>query len=221
LLERWPRWWGVGNLFATAAVGNDAQRKKGQSRSTPMPHFFLLTFGDASRPPVGAVILEAPSMHYAHMTAVVRRLAPGVPFGEGLQLSARMMTSLPPTADRQDDVRCGSGGTDPSARRRPQKAEEITAGACIGTDDAAASAHHARTKRWHWHVIGPRVRAHDRPLVALPARHVERPHTVGAHVAEDHGFPGADRGRLVMPARIPRRPGRNAAGLRCGEAQAR
>jgi hypothetical protein len=31
------------------------------------------------------------------MTAVVRRLAPGVPFGEGLQLSARMMTSLPPT----------------------------------------------------------------------------------------------------------------------------
>jgi hypothetical protein len=61
-----------------------------------MPHF-LLTFGDASRPSVGAVILEAPSMHHARMTAVVRRLAPGVPFGEGLQLSARMMTSLPPT----------------------------------------------------------------------------------------------------------------------------
>jgi hypothetical protein len=33
LLERWPRWGGVGNLFATAAVGNDAQRKKGQDRS--------------------------------------------------------------------------------------------------------------------------------------------------------------------------------------------
>jgi hypothetical protein len=96
LLERWPRWWGVGNLFATAAVGNDAQRKKGQSRSTPMPHF-LLTFGDASRPPVGAVILEALSMQHARMTAVVRRLASGVPFGEGLQLSARMMTSLSPT----------------------------------------------------------------------------------------------------------------------------
>jgi len=53
-----------------------------------MPHF-LLTFGDASRPPVGAVILEAPSMHEARMTAVARRLAPGVPFGEGLNLSAR------------------------------------------------------------------------------------------------------------------------------------
>jgi hypothetical protein len=61
-----------------------------------MPHF-LLTFGDASRPPVGAVILEAPSMHQARMTAVVRRLAPCVPFGEGLQLSAKMMMSLPPT----------------------------------------------------------------------------------------------------------------------------
>jgi hypothetical protein len=60
-----------------------------------MPHF-LLTFGDASRPPVGAVILETPSVHQARMTAVVR-LAPSVPFGEGLQLSAKMMTSLPPT----------------------------------------------------------------------------------------------------------------------------
>ena len=48
-----------------------------------MPHF-LLTFGDARRPPVGAVIIEAPSMFQARMTAVVRRLAPGVPFGEGL-----------------------------------------------------------------------------------------------------------------------------------------
>jgi hypothetical protein len=36
-----------------------------------MPHF-LHTFGDASRPPVGAVIIEAPSMFQARMTAVVR-----------------------------------------------------------------------------------------------------------------------------------------------------
>jgi len=70
LLERWPRWGGVGNLFATAAVGNDAQRK-GKIDPTSMPHF-LLTFGDASRPPVGAVILEAPSMHEARMTAVAQ-----------------------------------------------------------------------------------------------------------------------------------------------------
>jgi hypothetical protein len=59
-----------------------------------MPHF-LLTFGDASRPPVGAIIIEAPSMFQARMTAVVRRLAPGVPFGNGLNLSAKMMTSIP------------------------------------------------------------------------------------------------------------------------------
>jgi hypothetical protein len=28
LLERSPRWVGAGNLFATAAVGNDAQRNR-------------------------------------------------------------------------------------------------------------------------------------------------------------------------------------------------
>jgi hypothetical protein len=44
--------------------------------------YFLPTFGDASRPPVGAIIIEAPSMFQARMTSVVRRLAPGVPFGE-------------------------------------------------------------------------------------------------------------------------------------------
>jgi hypothetical protein len=59
-----------------------------------MPHF-LLTFGDASRPPVGAVIIEAPSMFQARMTAVVRRLAPRVPFGQGLKLSAKMITAIP------------------------------------------------------------------------------------------------------------------------------
>jgi hypothetical protein len=32
-----------------------------------MPHF-LLTFGDISRPPVGVVIIEAPSMSQARMT---------------------------------------------------------------------------------------------------------------------------------------------------------
>jgi hypothetical protein len=58
--------------------------------------YFLLTFGDASRPPVGAVIIEAPSVFEARMTAVVRRLAPGVPFGEDLKLSAEMMKTIPP-----------------------------------------------------------------------------------------------------------------------------
>jgi hypothetical protein len=60
-----------------------------------MPHF-LLTFGDARRPPVGAVIIEAASMFQARVTAVVRRVAPGVPFGEGLTLSAKMMMAIPP-----------------------------------------------------------------------------------------------------------------------------
>jgi len=64
----------------------------------------LLTFGDASRPPVGAVIIEAPSMFQARMTAVVRRLAPGVPFGESLKLGTKMMT-VNRRRDRQDDGR--------------------------------------------------------------------------------------------------------------------
>jgi hypothetical protein len=50
--------------------------------------------------------------------------------------------------------------------------------------DAASS---KRPKRRHRHVIGPRVRAQDRPVVALPAAHFERPHAVGTHVAEGHG----------------------------------
>jgi hypothetical protein len=50
---------------------------------------------------------------------------------------------------------------------------------------------------------------------ALMARDGERPQAVGAHVA--HRVAGRDRGRVPMPARIPRRPGRKAAGLRCGE----
>ena len=58
--------------------------------------FFLLTFGNARKPPVGAVIIEAPSMFHARMTAVVRRLARGVPFGESLNLTAKMMTAIPP-----------------------------------------------------------------------------------------------------------------------------
>ena len=56
---------------------------------------FLLTFGNASRPPLSAVIIEAPSMFEARMFAVVRRLAPGVPFGEVLKLNAEMMMAIP------------------------------------------------------------------------------------------------------------------------------
>jgi hypothetical protein len=43
--------------------------------------YFLQTFGDATRPPVGAVVIEAPSMFQARMT-IVARTAPGAPFGE-------------------------------------------------------------------------------------------------------------------------------------------
>jgi hypothetical protein len=54
----------------------------------------LLTFGGISRPPVGVVIIEAPSMSQARMTAVARRFAPGAPFGEFHELSAKIMASI-------------------------------------------------------------------------------------------------------------------------------
>ena len=45
---------------------------------------------------LGAVIIESPSMLEARMTAVLPRLAPGVPFGEGLTLSAEMTMAITP-----------------------------------------------------------------------------------------------------------------------------
>jgi hypothetical protein len=64
----------------------------------------------------------------------------------------------------------------------------------VGTDDAAPGADHARAECWHWHVIGPRVGAQDRAVVAQPTAHIERPHAVGAHVAECHRRPGIGSG---------------------------
>jgi hypothetical protein len=60
-----------------------------------MSHF-LLTFGDPYQPPFAAAIIEAPSMAQARMTAVVRRLAPGLPFGESIKLDDEMMTLILP-----------------------------------------------------------------------------------------------------------------------------
>jgi hypothetical protein len=62
----------------------------------PSMSHFLLAFGDRRQPPSAAAIIEAPSMAQARMTAVVRRLAPGLPFGEGLKLNDEMMTLIPP-----------------------------------------------------------------------------------------------------------------------------
>jgi hypothetical protein len=62
----------------------------------PSMSHFLLTFGDPMQPPFAAAIIEAPSMAQARMTAVVRRLAPGLPFGEGLKLNDEIMTLIPP-----------------------------------------------------------------------------------------------------------------------------
>jgi hypothetical protein len=88
-----PSSWGapLPTQLAPARGANDTLRRLSP---TCMPHF-LLTFGDASRPPLAAVIIEAPSMFEARMIAVVRRLAPGVPFGEVLKLNTEMMMAIP------------------------------------------------------------------------------------------------------------------------------
>jgi hypothetical protein len=44
-------------------------------------------------------------------------------------------------------------------------------------------------------------------MMALPARHRERPHAVGANVAERHRRPGLRSWSCLMPGRIPRRLG--------------
>ena len=56
----------------------------------------------------------------------------------------------------------------------------------VGADDPATRADHPRPEHLHWHIIRPRRLTDDRPVVAVPARHVERPHAVRAHVAERH-----------------------------------
>jgi hypothetical protein len=88
-------WQGNGRLPSRRCYASRTSPVNGDAHPAWMP-CFLLTFGDAGRPPVGAVIIEAPSMFQARMTAVVRRLAPGVPFGEGLNLTAEMMAAIPP-----------------------------------------------------------------------------------------------------------------------------
>jgi hypothetical protein len=73
---------------------------------------------------------------------------------------------------------------------------------------------HGPNVRYRHVVIWPRVRAQDRPVVALPAAHVERPHAVAAHVAQCHRRPGlrswscAHRGRIFAPAVPPQVPAR-------------
>jgi hypothetical protein len=57
---------------------------------------FWLTYGDADRF-LGVAIMEAPSLLEARMSAATRRIASGVPFAEGHQLSPKLIALIPPT----------------------------------------------------------------------------------------------------------------------------
>ena len=109
--------------------------------------YFLLTFGDVSRPPVGVVIIEDPPMSQARMTAVVWRFAPGVPFGECHVLSPKMMASIPPTL---------IGKMMSSA-----EAEQLFPG------DRAQSFGSQRCGNLH-NVVAPLVGHNDAPSIAVP-----------------------------------------------------
>jgi hypothetical protein len=76
---------------------------------------------------------------------------------------------------------------------------------CVGADDAAGRAHHSRAERRHRQVVGPRVRAQHCPMMAVPARHEQRPRAVIAHVAERHGIAVADRVACSWAATLPPR----------------
>jgi hypothetical protein len=96
-----------------------------------MSHF-LLTFGDPSQPPFAAAIIEAPSIAQARMTAVVRRLAPGLAFGEGIKLNDEMMTLILPhqigrTLSGEEATQLILQLAEP--RRKPDRSEASTASA--------------------------------------------------------------------------------------------
>jgi hypothetical protein len=76
-----------------------------------------------------------------------------------------------------------AGAAPQNARKRPgTRGPSPRRRGLIAT--ARPSGSHPRAKSRHWHVVGPGLGAQERPVVTQPARHVERPHAVGAHVDE-------------------------------------
>jgi hypothetical protein len=61
----------------------------------------------------------------------------------------------------------------------------------------AARADHARPERRHRRIVGPMVGAQHCRVMALPARHEQRPPAVLAHVAERHRLAGGGSGSLA------------------------
>jgi hypothetical protein len=60
-------------------------------------------------------------------------------------------------------------------------------------------------------MVGPTIGAQHRLMMALPAGHRDRPHAVGAHVAECHWRPGLRSWSVAHAGRIPRRRVRRKA----------
>jgi hypothetical protein len=89
-----------------------------------VPHFLLVC--SESSQPVGAVVMEAPSMLQAHTNAVARDLAGGLAFGEVHELTAKMAATIPP--EQIDRILSGKEATQLILRLVEDrgKAEEMT-----------------------------------------------------------------------------------------------
>jgi hypothetical protein len=68
--------------------------------------------------------------------------------------SGQRRASAAPGAGRPPKPRCGLTALGPSL----SLGLLLPVRTRVGIDDAAPGGHHARPERWHWHVIGPRVR---------------------------------------------------------------
>jgi hypothetical protein len=125
LLERWPRW-GAAAIYSRPRSSAMTHNEKRAIRR-PCP---FLADPWRCQPTAGRV---------RHLRGSVDARGPhdrcGSAPGSRYAVRPRSPTQrqnddvLTADADRQDDVRCGSGGTDPSVRRGPQKAEEMSTGA--------------------------------------------------------------------------------------------
>ena len=71
----------------------------------------------------------------------------------------------------------------------------------IRADDPTSSTYHPRPERRHRQIVGPRLSAQDRPVPAVPARHVERLLMDSASVRR----PSASlRSRMCCNRKLPR-----------------
>jgi hypothetical protein len=108
--------------------------------------------------------------------------------------------------------RC-KGGVRLARMSRFPAAASLSSSARVRANDPAARANHARPETGHRRVMRPTLGAPDGPVVALSARHRERPHAIVARVAERHRLDRFVGARACHRRRIANEKARREAGL--------